>query len=135
MAGWILFLVSLFGAFSLPGSQCVMFDKPDELWAASDLVFLGTVLETKPTGKQGDHVIVEIATFRVDRAWKGKPEKTAQVGGDAPFEKGTQYLVFAAGKPPSTTLPCRWTEPADRAKAKIDWLTKRSAADQRRKCP
>ena len=119
MTAWIFFVVSLFGALSSPGSQCVMFEKPDELWARADLVFLGTVLETKPTGNRGDHVTVEIATFRVDRSWKGKPEKTPQVGGDQPFEKGTQYLVFAAGKPPSTTLLCRWTEPAERAKAKL----------------
>jgi hypothetical protein len=41
-------------------------------------------------------------------------------------EKGTQYLVFAAGKPASTTLLCWWTEPAERATAKIEWLDQRT---------
>lgn len=105
--------------------QCVIFDKPEELWDRSDLVFLGTVISTKPTGADGSHVTVDIATFRVDRAWKGKPEATVHVGGDAFFLVGTQYLVFAVGKPPSTSLPCRWAEPAERAQAKLAWLSKR----------
>jgi len=118
-------LVAL-SAHSGPSSnQCVILDKPDELWAASDLVFLGTVVERKPTGIQGFHVTVEIVTFRVDKAWKGKLDKVVEVGGDAPFEKDKQYLVFATGKPASTSLPCRWAEPADRAKAKLEWLAKR----------
>jgi hypothetical protein len=125
MAPWLLLLIALSAHPSTPGSQCVIFDNPDELWAVSDLVFLGTVVATKPTGIQGFHVTVEIATFRVDKAWKGKLDKVVEVGGDAAFEKDKQYLVFAAGKPASTSLPCRWTEPVDRAKAKLEWLAKR----------
>ena len=125
MAPWLCLLVALSANSPAPGSQCVIFDKPEELWAVSDLVFLGTVVATKPTGIQGFHVTVEIATFRVDKAWKGTSDKVVEVGGDAPFEKDKQYLVFAAGKPPSTSLLCRGTEPADRAKAKLEWLAKR----------
>ena len=128
MMAWVFLLVAFVGASSTRSNQCVIFDKPEELWAVSDLVFFGTVVSTKPTGIKGFHVTVDIATFRVDRVWKGKPAPEVQVGGDNFFEKGKQYLVFAAGKPLSTSLPCRWTEPADRAKAKIDWLTKRGAA-------
>ena len=104
--------------------QCVIIDQPENLYAAADLVFLGSVISKKPTGAQGFHVTVEIATFRVDRVWKGTPGKTIEVGGDAFFEKDREYLVFAGGSPPSTSLPCRWTEPVERAKAKLDWLAK-----------
>ena len=125
MAPWLFLLIAVSASFPAPRSQCEILNKPEELWAVSDLVFLGTVVATKPTGIQGFHVTVEIATFRVDKAWKGKLDKVVDVGGDAPFEKDKQYLVFAAGKPASTSLPCRWTEPADRAKAKLEWLAKR----------
>ena len=120
----LILLVSL-SSYSRPSNQCVIFDKPEELWARADLVFLGTVVSTKPTGIKGHHVTVEIATFRVHRSWKGTLAKTVVVGGDAPFEKDKEYLVFAAGKPAETSLPCRWTEGADRAKEKLDWLNRR----------
>jgi hypothetical protein len=130
MAAWLLLLVAFAGAPTTPGNQCVIFDKPEELWAVNDLVFLGTVVATRPTGIEGFHVTVDVATFRVDRVWKGKPDRQVQIGGDAFFEKGKQYLVFASGKPPSTSLRCRSSEPADRAKAKIDWLIKRGPVGQ-----
>src|SRR3970040_321836 len=51
--------------------QCVMFDKPEDLFANSDAVFVGTVLRNAPTGAQGSHAIVDVATLRLDRSWKG----------------------------------------------------------------
>lgn len=123
-----MFLLSLVAAAVLVNPavpyQCVIIDQPEKLYAAADLVFLGTVLSKKPTGTQGFHVTVEIATIRVDQVWKGKPGKQIDVGGDALFDQDVQYLVFAGGTPPSTSLLCRWTEPVDRAKAKLDWLVK-----------
>lgn len=104
--------------------QCVVIDQPDKLFAAADLVFLGTVISTKPTGAQGFHVTVEIATFRVDRVWKGKPGKQIDIGADGFFDKDRQYLVFAGGRRSETSLMCRWTEPVERTKAKLDWLAK-----------
>ncbi len=94
MAPWLFVLIALSSSHSpVTDDQCVIFDKPEELWAVSDLVFLGTVVATKATGLQGFHVTVDIATFRVDRAWKGKPERQVDIGGDAFFEKGRQYLT------------------------------------------
>src|SRR4051812_5138070 len=79
-------------------AQCVIFDKPAELFELSDVVFRGTVLTKRPTGTRGEHVIVEIATFRVEQAWKGKPGRRLRVGSDRPFELGKEYVVFARGK-------------------------------------
>ena len=80
-------------------AQCVTFDKPEELFARSGTVFLGKVVATEPTGAQGAHQIVDIATFQVERSWKGNPSRQVRVGTDRPFELGKQYVVFAGGKP------------------------------------
>jgi len=128
--GWWLFALAALVALPLPDvarAQCIMFDKPEELFARADAVFLGTVVGTEATGTRGDHVIVEIATFRVDRTWKGATVKEIRVGADRPFEKGKEYLVFAGGKPLATSILCRWAEPSDRAKAKLDWLSKKES--------
>ena len=63
-----------------PCAQCVIFDQPDELFARNDVVFRGTVVAKEATGIRGDHVIVEVATFRVEQSWKGKPEREVRVG-------------------------------------------------------
>jgi general stress protein 26 len=103
-------------------AQCIIFDKPEDLFGRADAVFLGKVISTAPTGNQGDHVVVEIATLRVDKFWKGDLAREVRVSADAPFSIGTTYLVFAGGKPLSTTIPCRATEPQDRAGTKLEWL-------------
>jgi hypothetical protein len=108
-------------------AQCVTFDKPEELFAHSDMVFRGTVVATESTGAQGDHQIVDIATFRVDQSWKGDSAQEVRVGADRAFEKSKEYLVFAAGSPLSTSILCRWAEPIERAKPKLDWLLKNRA--------
>jgi len=107
--------------------QCVMFDKPEDLFANSDAVFVGTVVRNAPTGAQGDHVIVDVATLRLDRSWKGVRDREVRVGSDVPLEVEKKYLVFAAGKPLSTSVLCRWAEPVDDAKAKVklEWLSRK----------
>ena len=110
-------------------AQCVMFDRPEELFAASDAVFTGTVLSTRATGAEGSHVIVQIATLRVDKRWKGDLAREVEVGSDEPLQNGRQYLVFAADQPLSTTTLCRWTEPLERAQTRLDWLSRRMQVD------
>jgi general stress protein 26 len=105
-------------------SQCVEFDKPEDLFARADAVFLGRVVAREPTGAQGTHVLVETATVRVEKVWKGSADREIRVSADAPFEVGTPYLVFAAGTPLTTTIACRWTEPENRARAKLEWLAR-----------
>jgi hypothetical protein len=109
-------------------AQCVIVDKPEELFALSDMVFRGTVVATESTGARGSHQVVEIATFRVDQSWKGDPAREVRVGADRAFEKGKEYLVFAGGKPLSTSTLCRSTELIERAKPKLDWLLKNAGS-------
>jgi hypothetical protein len=94
-------------------AQGVIFDKPEELYALSDVVFRGTAVAQKPTGIGGSHVIVQIATFQVDQTWKGQPGRQVAVGADEPFEIGNEYLVFASGKPMSTSIQCGAAELVD----------------------
>ena len=117
--------LAVVGSSAAPFAQCVVFDKPEELYSHSDVVFRGTVIGRRPTGNQGFHVIVDVATFRVDQAWKGQPGPQVDVGADRPFQMGEQYLVFAGGKPLSTSILCRGAELLGQAKAKLDWLSKR----------
>ncbi len=128
ICGFLLGAVFLGRPSASSDAQCVTFDNPEELLARSDAVFLGTVLTTEATGRQGDHVNVDIATFRVERTWKGELTSTVRIGADRPFERNRQYLVFAAGQPLATSLLCRWTEPRERATTKISWLSKRLPA-------
>ena len=108
--------------------QCIMFGQPEESFARADAVFVGTVVAHEPTGVEGFHVIVDVATFRLDRSWKGSRDREIRVGSDEPVEVGKKYLVFAfAGvtHPLTTSILCQWTELLDTAKAKLDWLSKR----------
>jgi len=118
-----LSLVLLAYVPSTLSAQCVIFDKPEELYARSDVVFRGTAVAQKPTGIGGSHVIVQIATFQVDQTWKGQPGRQVAVGADEPFEIGKEYLVFAGGKPMSTSIECRAAELVDHAKGKLEWLS------------
>ena len=110
---------------AVASAQCVVFDKPEDLFASADVVFVGTVVRNGPTGASGAHSIVDIATLRVERSWKGRPGREVRVGADRSFEINKKYVVFAAGKPLSTSILCRWAEPEERAKAKLEWLSKR----------
>jgi hypothetical protein len=122
LLGAIVFASSTRAAYG----QCVVFDKPEELFARSDAVFVATVVTNEPTGTQGAHEIVSIARLRVERSWKGRLGREVRVGSDTPFEVGKKYVVFAGGKPLSTSILCGAAEPVDRAKRKLDWLaTKR----------
>ena len=128
-----LFLASLvLQGLILPAvasAQCVVFDKPEDLFARADVVFVGTVVRNGPTGARGAHSIVDIATLRVERSWKGRPEREVRVGADRSFEIDKKYVVFAAGKPLSTSILCRWAEPEERAKAKLEWLATRKSSE------
>lgn len=106
-------------------AQCITFEKPEDFFARADVVFLGTVVATEPTGARGEHVTVEIATLRVEQAWKGDVARDVRVGSDRPFERAKKYVVFAAGKPLTASILCRWAEREDRAKTKLEWLAKR----------
>lgn len=112
---------------AIASAQCIIFDKPEELFQRADAVFLGKVIATEPTGARGFHLTVEFATLRVEKFWKGDLAREVRVGADAPFAVGTSYLVFAGGTPLSTTIPCRWTEPEDRAGSTLEWLARRAA--------
>jgi hypothetical protein len=104
-------------------AQCVTFDNPPELFAVSDAVFLGKVVETAPTGARGHHVIESIATFRLERSWKGPRDRVVRVGSETPLQIGRRYLVFATGRPLATSTECRWSEPIEQATEKLDWLS------------
>jgi HEAT repeat protein len=105
-------------------AQCIELRNPADLFAHAAVVFQGRVIKKEPTGITGDHVIVEFATLRVDRMWKGEAADYLRVGADEGFILNDDYLVFAAGAPLTTTLPCRWTEPLNRSSAKLDWLSR-----------
>jgi hypothetical protein len=120
------------GALQLVGwtagadAQCVIFEKPEDLFARADVVFVGTVVASEATAAKGEHAIVEIATLRVEQTWKGRLARQVRVGADRPLEMDKKYVVFAAGKPLSTSVLCRWAEPEDSAKTKLEWLAKRT---------
>ena len=121
-------LVVVLAVVGLPPAafaQCVTFDRPEDLFARSDVVFRGKVVANRATGIQGQHVTVAIATFRVEQSWKGEPGRSVEVGADRPFEQGQEYLVFAAGEPLSTSILCRSAELIEQARTKLDWLAKR----------
>jgi hypothetical protein len=106
-------------------AQCVVFDKPQDLFAHADVVFVGTVEANEPAGAQGAHAITSLAIMRVERSWKGHPALRVRVGTDQPFERGKKFLVFASGNPLSTSIRCHAAEPVDRAKPTLEWLEKR----------
>ena len=112
-------------AFAARGSQCVQFDDPAVLFGHSDFVFVGIALAVKPTGVEGQHVMSHQATFRVERIWKGAPERQRTVDADEAFEPGKRYIVFAGGTPSSTSLLCKWSELEAVATKKREWLRSR----------
>ena len=121
-------LLLLCGSVLMPRiarAQCVEFADPAELFMRSDAVFVGTDVAIEPTGAHGWHVIVSIATLKPERTWKGRPGPEVRVGSDVPFEVGKKYVVFAAGRPLSSSIECRWAELVGRAKRKMDWLARR----------
>ncbi len=112
---------------SLPrpaSAQCVVFSKPQDLFAKSDTVFVGTLMSMVPTGATGSHEIVAIGTFRVEQSWKGEPGREVRIGADRPFESNKQYLVFAfaADKLLTTSILCQSAELLEKSKVKLEWL-------------
>jgi hypothetical protein len=126
----ILPVLAAFAVAIIPATahgQCIQFEKPEESFAASEAVFVGTVVAHEPTGVQGFHVIVDIATFRLETSWKGNLNREVRIGADRLFDVGKKYVVFASGKPLSTSIACQWAELIDKAKVKLDWLSTRSS--------
>lgn len=117
----ILFTLSTTAAFG----QCVEFDDPQQLFARSEAVFVGTVVGTAPTGVRGTHQIVSVATLRLEKSWKGERRRQLRVGSDRPFDIGQRYVVFASGKPLSTSIMCRAAERVEVATRKMTWLASR----------
>jgi hypothetical protein len=107
--------------------QCVSFGTPEESFARADAVFVGTVVAQEPTGVRGFHVIEEIATFQLERSWKGIRDREVRVGSDRALEVGKKYVVFAFSNPKdrslTTDLTCHSVELIDTAKVKLDWLS------------
>ena len=130
MKNMLLAVAAILVALTLPSAasaQCVIFEDPAEAFKIADMVFVGRVVSNEPTGNSGSHVTTHIATFRLERSWKGPPDRQIRVGSDAPLEVGKRYVVFAAGKPLFSSIQCDWAIAVERAKRKLDWLsTKRS---------
>jgi hypothetical protein len=128
----VLFTLGATAAFG----QCVEFDKPEELFARSEAVFVGTVVRNEPTGARGTHQIVSVATIRLEKSWKGERRRQVRVGSDRPFDVGKKYVVFASGNPLSTSIMCRWAERIEVATRKMNWLAgrrSRSAGERGRR--
>ena len=117
------------GVFSADASasQCVMFGDVAEGFAQRDVVFVGIVTGNRQTGEIGHHVLSDVGTFRVVRAWKGRPPREVDVLADAPFVVGTRYVVFASveGKALATSIECDWTQLEENAHDKLEWLKRR----------
>ncbi len=112
-------------------AQCFVFPKPEEGFARSTTVLAGRVIAHHPTGVDGNHLIEDVATFQVERVWKGDLGREVQVGAELPFETGKQYVVFASGEPLSTSILCHWTELREQATSKLDWLSTKKALELR----
>jgi hypothetical protein len=125
---WLLIvLIAASTPATLDGRQCVVFDDPALLFEQSEVVFVGIAVALEPTGIKGNHVVSHRGTFRVERIWKGEPQRVLTIGADAPFTIGSRYVVFAGGKPLSTTLLCKWSELESEAEEKREWLRKKQS--------
>jgi hypothetical protein len=107
--------------------QCVEFDKPEDLFARSDAVFVGTVLANNATGERGSHAITNTVTIQVERKWKGPVRREMRVGADTQLSIGKRYIVFASGAPLSTSVLCRGAERVEGAPKKMAWLSKQKS--------
>ena len=124
------------GLLSVPAAaaygQCVVFENPAELYRVNQAVFVATVVTTEAAGGQGHHAITDVATLRVERSWKGRVAREVRVGSDRPFEVGTKYVVFASGRPLTSSILCRAAEPVAAAKKKMAWLARRRSVVPRK---
>lgn len=111
--------------------QCVVFEDPADVFRTANAVFVGTVRMTKPRGTLGDHVVMHLAAFEVERVWKGQLRRFETVGTVEAFEPGKRYLVFAgASRDKSqtregsfqTSLECGWAQLESAGGRKLRWL-------------
>jgi hypothetical protein len=121
-------LVSLAIAASLLGARpvarsCAPPPPIENEFALSAAVFVGRVTATEVVVGTKPFSTQTVATFSVERAWKGITEPTVRVatcgGGDVVctvgvvFRVGERYVVFAAGKPLATSTCSRTGTAAD----------------------
>ena len=104
--------------------QCVGFENPADLYRIAEVVFIGTLVSTQPTGNSQPHSTRDIATFKVERSWKARLPPEIHVGSDRAWPAAKQFLVFAGGKPLSASTLCHWAQPVDAAKDRLDWLSR-----------
>jgi hypothetical protein len=121
-------LAALFATFLMAlaparPAQCVDLGGVGQVFDHADVVFLGTATTVERTGVGGVHVVASNATFRVERVWKGPTQGEFTVGvSDPPFAVGERYIVFASGKPLTTTIECGWAELESKAHIKRKFL-------------
>jgi hypothetical protein len=118
-----LFATTLVALSTSATRQCVDFGGVAEVFDHADVVFLGTATAVERNSVDGVHVVIAKATFRVERIWKGPSRAEFTLGvSDPPFEVGQRYIVFAGGKPLSTSIECGWAELASKAANKRKFL-------------
>lgn len=95
-AGIVLFLLVL-GVGSSSACDFPPLPPPEQAAEEADAVFAGTVTSVEPAGD-----IDVVATFDVDRVWRGPAAATIRVATPEnpgvcgyPFEPGTSHLVYA----------------------------------------
>ncbi|MCC7125187.1 MAG: hypothetical protein IT178_10090 [Acidobacteria bacterium] len=114
--------------------KCIGGLSNDYHFSISTFVFLGRAIDQirvpLPDGWANTQT-----TFAVEQQWKGErqQEVVVQTCGDGisthcstafSFERGTRYLVFAHGNPPSTSR-CSLTGTAEQSAPVIAWLDQR----------
>jgi hypothetical protein len=112
---------------------CVGGRSNDQHLASSEVVFLGRATGQQVVPGPGDVAETE-TTFEVTSQWKGVPRRQIMVrtcGGPRQwcehaflFEQGKDYLVFASGRPLSTSA-CALTSPSATAGPVVAWLNQR----------
>lgn len=115
--------------------SCALPQPVEQEFAESTAVFVGRVIATEVrTGRESEASTV--ATFAVERAWKGVSASTVEVatcgGGNeictvaVEFRVGERYLVFAGGEPLFTSKCGRTgTAKHDLWEQTWEWLSQR----------
>jgi hypothetical protein len=128
----------LIGACVAPGGDvaqarsCAVAESIGMEFKHSAAVFVGRVKSTDVAhGPHGTFDVQTVATFDVERWWKGPQTKTVKVRScgtqdvvcitGIDFKPGDRYVVFATGRPLETTV-CQRTELVNDAAATLKWL-------------
>jgi hypothetical protein len=132
-----LAVASIFAAFffGAAASACVCVDGGPlaEQYRSADAVFIGRIiaLEIETVRVEGQEIHHMVATFRVERRWKGPKKSKLRVGTCGTqtenctcginFQLGGSYVVFAKGKPLKTGS-CQPTDGVESATETIQEL-------------